>query len=498
VPTPPGDPLERLGAEDVRARATSGAALLGARAGLIYALGIGANLVLARLLVPRDFGLVALGTVLVTVGSFFGEGGFGAALIQRDAVPERAELEAINGVQLAVTLGLASLVAVAAVPIGRDGLVIATMVASLPIVSLRTPSIIALERELQYRVIATVDVVEALAYYVWAVGAVALGAGVWGMATAVVVRALAGSAVVIARGPLGLLRPRWSWRRVRPLLGFGAKFQATAMLQIVRDQGLNVGVAAVAGVATLGVWNLAWRVLQIPNLLFMTVARISFPAMSRLLGANQDPRPIIERGLAVLAALTGAAIVALVGFASALPAIVGESWHQVPAVVLWSGLAIIVAGPMAAGTAGYLLAADAPGAVVKATLASTVAWFGVGLPLLPSLGAPAMGIGWLAAAVVITAVLWRSTVARTGAAIGAHLVAPTAIGLAAAVAGWLVAHRIDGDVLGGVAGLAVGELLILVGLAAVSRPALRDTRVLVVQTLRSFRRAPAPIGSPLP
>src|SRR5207248_929994 len=103
------------------------------------------------------------------------EGGFGAALIRRETRPDRAELEAINGVQLTVTVAGAGLVAAAAAPFGHDGLVVAAMVASLPILALRTPSVIVLERDLQYRVIATADVVEALAYYLWALGAVAAG-----------------------------------------------------------------------------------------------------------------------------------------------------------------------------------------------------------------------------------------------------------------------------------------------------------------------------------
>jgi O-antigen/teichoic acid export membrane protein len=496
MPADLGDSTEHLDADEVRARAASGAALIGARAALVYALGIGANLVLASLLVPRDFGLVALGTVLVVVGGYLADGGFGAALIRRDAPPARAELEAVNALQVGATGAAAVLVAAAAAPVGRDGLVVASMVASLPIIVLRTPSVIVLERNLRYRVIATADVAEALAYYVWAVVAVALGAGVWGMATGVVVRSVVGSSTVIARGPVGLLRPRWSWHHVRPLLGFGAKFQATAVLQILREQLLNVGVAAVAGVATLGVWSLAWRVLQIPNLLFMTVSRISFPAMSRLIGHREDPSPVIERGVAVLAALTGGLIVGLIGFAPALPDLVGHRWHAVPAVILLAGLGLIVGAPTTVATAGYLFAADAAGSVAIATLASSAVWFGLGLSLLPSLGAPAMGIGWLAASVVNAAVLGRQAVARTGAAIAGHAAVPTAIGLAAAAAGWLVSHQVVG-VLGGVAGLAAGELLLLAGLALVSRAALRDTRLVVRQALRSFRRAPAAVGSPL-
>ena len=241
-----------LDATEVRRRAASGAAVLGARGAIVYTLAVGANLVLAGLLDPRDFGIVALGSVLIVAGVHLGDVGFGAPLIRREADPLRVELEAVNGLQLALT-GLIAIAAAAAAPaFGRDGAIVALMAASLPITVLRAPSVIVLERRLAYRVIATTDVVEAVAYYLWAVVAVAIGFGVWGLASAVVVRAIAGTATMAVVGPLGLLRPRWSWRHVRPMLGFGAKFQAAMVVTLVRVQGLNVLVAAVAGVATLG------------------------------------------------------------------------------------------------------------------------------------------------------------------------------------------------------------------------------------------------------
>jgi O-antigen/teichoic acid export membrane protein len=270
-------------------------------------------------------------------------------------------------------------------------------------------------------------------------------------------------------------------------MGFGLMFQATVVLQIAREQGVNVAIAAIAGIATLGVWNLAWRILQIPNLLFLAVARVAYPAMSRLLGTGEDPRAVIERGLAATAAVTGIVIVGLVGFATALPVLIGDSWGDVPTVLLWTGVALIVSAPLTVSTAGYLYAAGAPGAVAMATALSSVMWLGVGIPLLPSLGAPAMGIGWAAAAMVSTAVLWRATAARVRPAIAASVTAPTAVALVATGAGWLVAQRASDNLIGGILGLAVGEALVLVGLAILSRPALRDSRSLIAQGLDSLR-----------
>jgi O-antigen/teichoic acid export membrane protein len=496
-PPTPGAPeraerIEPLAADEVRSRATSGAAFLGARNALIYALGVVANLTLARLLAPRDFGVVTIGLVVVVLGTYIGEAGVGAALIRRERPPTHAELQAVNALQLAMTTALALVASAIAAQLGHDGLVVATMAASLPIAVLRSPSVIVLERELRYETIATADVVEAVSYYAWAVGSVALGLGVWGLASAVAVRALVGTATMLAIGPLGLIRPRWSWREVRPVMGFGAKFQATALLQILRDYGLNIVVAAVAGLSTLGVWNLAWRVLQVPNLLFMTVGRVAFPAVSRLLGAGRDPRSAIERGVAALAAMTGIVAVGLISIAPALPAIVGAGWSEVPSVLLWSGIALIVGVPIAFATSGYLFAADDAGAVAAAAVLSMVAWFGVTGALLPRYGAPAAGIGFVASSIVNAGVLWRRTTARSGAAIGARIAGPTAVALAAAALGWLVAHRVDPRPLGAALGFVVGEGVMVFGLALSSRKALADLRSLVAQALGSLRTRSAP------
>jgi O-antigen/teichoic acid export membrane protein len=460
---------------------------LSARAAAVYAVGIVANLLLARLLVPRDFGVVALGTGVVTLGTYFGEAGVAAALIRRREEPMRPELEAANGLQL----GICAAIAVAALAIGSafgsDGLVIALMSASLPIAVLRSPSVVVLERRLSYGAIARSDVASAMAYYGFALATVALGAGVWGLAAAVVVRAATGTAVLVAGSPVGLVRPRWSWPLVRPLLEFGTRFQTSQLLQVAREQGLTVGVAAVGGLATLGVWNLAWRVLQVPNLVFLAVGRVTFPVMSLLLGAGEDPRPTIERSMATLAVITGAVCVALVGFAPALPTLVGEEWDEVPAVLLWSGLALIVGAPMAVASVGYLYALDEPGAVIRATLASGLVWIAVALLLLDPVGTPAVGIGWLGASIVNVAVLWRPAAARSGASIAAILAAPTGLATAAAAVGWFVAREVEAGVLGGIAGAAAAELLLLAGLMALSRPALHDTWALAARVLRPPR-----------
>lgn len=478
-----------LGGDELRQRAAGGALLLGARSALILLVGVGANILLARLLVPRDFGVVALATVLLVLGGYLADGGLGTALIGRANAPTRRELRAVSGVQFGITVVLAIAFASAAIPFGRDGLVVAAMVATLPVTVLKTPAMIALERELEYQEIATVDIAEALAFYGWAVTTVALGMGVWGMASGMVVRAFVGTALMARLSPLGLVWPRWDWAAVRPIMRFGLKAQSVTLVNILRVQGMNVAVAAIAGVATLGVWNLAWRVLQMPLTLFATVGRITYPTIARMLAAGEDVRAAIERGLATIAVGSALVLVGIVGFAPALPVLVGPEWNAVPATLLWCAVGLLVGAPVGYVMYGYLYATDAVGAVFRITSFQVVIWFAVTLPLLDEVGAPAVGLGWAAAGLVGSAPYVLVGVRRTGARVLHSLAAPTVLGLLGGALGWALATT-DRSLLTGAAGAVAGELVLVGGLLILRRSLLADTYALLLQSTRARSTPP--------
>lgn len=482
-----------LSHEQVRRRASRGAALLSARAGFVLAVGVVANVALALLLSPRDFGVVALGMAFLALGHGLAEAGFGIGLIRREQPPTRLELAAVNGVQLGLTAAVGVLVAAVAVPFGDDGLVVAAMVATLPITVLRTPAVIVLERDLRYDEIAKADIVEALTFYVAAIGLVAAGWGLWGVAVAVLLRALAGTGLLLHLGPIGLIAPRWAWAQARPLVGFGARIQGIALAAMGRDQLLNAAIAVVGGIAAVGVWNLAYRILRVPVTLLANVGRVAYPAMCRVLESRSDPVPALQRGFATLALATGVVVVAVVGLAPALPVVVGAEWAAIPETLLWSAVALVVGGPLAVIANAYFFAAGQPGVVLQALVLNTVVWFAVGLPLLGPEGVVAIGLGSVAGALVSAAYLVRRVSGPTdGRAVGS-LAAPTAATLAGVAAAWAVAALGDPGIARGVAGAAVGELMLLGALALTRRSLLRETRTLLVESLRgsaSLRTAP--------
>jgi len=427
---------------EIRRKTGAGAILVGARSMAIRALGLGASVVLARLLTPHDFGLVALGNVVMTFGSFLSDGGLAAGLVRGAERPDRRDFETAFGFQLLASLIVTAIVALVGAQLGRAGLLAALMVSSLPLVAFRTPGSIALERTLEYRPLALIEVGETLVYYAWAITTVAIGWGVWGLASAVVVRAAAGSILMLVAGPVGLIPPRISRERLRGLLGFGVRYQGISLLGLIRDEGLNLGTGALAGFGTLGLWSMSVRLLQPPLVVFESLRRVSYPGMSRLRDIGEDLTPVVERTLAAATISAGIILVPLAASAPALvPAVFGARWAASGAAIPPACFGLMLAGPFSVACAGYLLAEGDAGATVRVLTWHTLAWFAVSFSLLSVVGVAALGLGQLAAGLVEVALFTRAVARHIPAFHPARVVVgPVIAALAAGSGGWAVAR----------------------------------------------------------
>ena len=464
-----------LSQEELRLRASAGLVVTATRAFLMLVLGFGGNVVLARMLVPRDFGLVAVGSTMIMFITVLSDGGLGAGLIRRPAPPSDAELRAVMGLQLGLTAVLGAVIGLAAVPLGDAGVVMAVMLASLPFLAVQTPGRVVLERSLRFHPLAVVDLAGLVAYLAWAIAGVAAGFGVWALATGAIVRAAVSGGAMVALSGIGLTPPLFSIRPIRPLLGFGLRFQGTNLAWNVRDQGLNAATGALAGVATLGLWSLARRLLEVPMMLFESLWRISFPAMSQLLAAKEDPAPVIERSLARTAVTVGLVLTALAASAPGLvPGLFGEQWSEAAEVVPWTCLALLVAGPISMCTVGYLYAAGNAAAVLRTSLLHVVTCFAVAVPLLPIVGVSAVGMGWLAGSFVEAIALGRVTVQRTGARLLRQLIVPLPLAVLGGAVGWVVADT-DATLVSGIAGAGVAVAIYIAGLALLRWSLVVDT-----------------------
>ena len=473
---PRGTDALDLSRSQVRDRALAGVFFVTASGFVNLVIGFVGNLLLARMLTPNDFGIVAIGLTVTMLGSALADGGLGSGMIRRPEPPTRPELRTLNGIQLTISCAIFVPATLVALGFGRTGAVTAIMIASLPITMLQTPGRVVLARSMSYDRQAAVDFVAYASFQVFAVVTVALGAGVWGLAVGTLVRAAVGT-LLIAVLSIGLLLPSLrGWRKFGDLVRFGLRFQATWALTVMREQGVNAVTAAISGLTVLGLWSLATRLLQLPILAFTSLYTVGFPAMSNLLARGEDPGPVILK--VVRRAAIGATLI-LPAFAAAspelVPALFGEKWQDAADVMPFIALSTLILSSISVGASSYLNAVGRPGTVAWATAAFGVIWIGVTAALLPFLDVTAIGVGNLCGALVEALLLDRATRRAARVAPYRPLLAPLAVALVAGTIGWLACVAGPSGFAVAVAAGALTFLLSVAGLRLACGRDLMDT-----------------------
>jgi O-antigen/teichoic acid export membrane protein len=480
-------PDDLLPRRELNRRVSSGVFFIGAWGALNLLVGFGGSIVLARMLVPADFGIVAIGSTLMIFATTLSDGGLGSGLIRRAESPTREELRSVLALQLTLTGSLAVVAGGIASFFGTAGAVVAVMMIALPLSALQTPGRIMLSRALRFRALTGVDALSMFAYYGWAVGWVLAGAGIWALATGVVFKAFVSScAMALASRSTNVVPSYSAARSLWPVISFGVRFQGISVAGMLREQGLNTGIAGLAGVGTLGLWTLAKRVIEIPVLITEPLHRVAFPYMSQLRAAQEDAGPAIERGIRVTGTAAGVVLTGLAAGASGLvPGVFGEQWSETAVAVQWVCASLLVAAPLAVVAVGFLYAVGEPSIVLRATVAHTLVLFAVAFPLLPFVGVSAIGAGSLAGAVVDAVILGRAVARRSSARPFQLMAVPLLLGAPAAIVGSLLTHRLGDDFPAAVIGGSFAATLYVTAVFVLRRDTLVETGSLLLRSVRA-------------
>ena len=419
---------EQLSVGEIKSRAAAGSVLLAVRSALINLFGFSSTLVLAHLLVRSDFGLVAIGFMVIGVGGFLADSGIAMGLVRRAAAPTRQELRSITGFQLLVSVSIATFATLASLVIGGSSFVTALMAFSMPILALRTPGLVYLDRQLDYRIRVRVELGETAAYFVWVCSTAAVGWGAWSIASAVVVKAIVGVALVMRMTPLGVIWPSFRLAPIRPLLRFGLRFQGLSAVQVLHDTTLSAGIGAIGGLGVLGLWSLCGRVLLVPSLLFNNLWNISIPAYARLLHAGEDLGALVERSVVVLAIAGGFVLAVLAGCGGALmPVVFGAKWNDVALILPGACLALAVSAPINISMMAAVYAAGDSRTPLMGSMVHGIFRLPLSLIGLHFFGVGAIGVGWLIGQLVEIPFVLPRIHAHVGRPVGRKLPVPVAL-----------------------------------------------------------------------
>jgi len=316
-------------------------------------LRMGTTILLARLVAPEDFGLIAIALVVVNLAALISGLGLGPALVQR------RELRAEHiGVAFTLSAGfgtfLAALTALSAVPAAaffdqpslREVLPVLAVIFLFKGIEL-TPNDMLI-REMRFRgYYLTSTIAVTVASAVGVVLAVA-GWGIWALVSLSLVEAALASVlawVVAIRA--GVWSPSVSMDRaaLRDLLPYSSYVTVSLLVGYGQSNADNLLVGKILGARPLGYYNLAYRAFLLPLQRFGEVIGDSvFPALS----AVKDDLPRLRAGF-----IRSTQYVALVFFPltigmaitapQAVPVAFGRQW--IPAVHTLQVLALT--GPLA-------------------------------------------------------------------------------------------------------------------------------------------------------
>jgi O-antigen/teichoic acid export membrane protein len=263
-----------------------------------------ASIVLARLLAPSAYGLVAITWSFTGFAALFSDLGLSAALVQAPRMTERDAATAfvINGISgLALTLIVVVLRHPLASLFGQPRVANLLALSSLAFtLSLNVVPFAILERQMHFGKVAAIDVVASTVGFSASIVCAALGVG----AASLVIGPLTSTTLTSAAG---LVAARWlpkawpSWSSARRLMGFSGHLTGFNVLTYWARNADNLLLGRFAGTTELGLYNRAYMLMLLPlTQVGGVLGRVLLPLFSNM----QDDHARLRRAVVRLAGTT--------------------------------------------------------------------------------------------------------------------------------------------------------------------------------------------------
>lgn len=248
-------------------------------------LGLGNTFVLARLLAPADFGLVAMGMLVVGLVEVLGQTGQSLALI-RLPEPTRADYDSAWTLGVIVAVALTALLWAAA-PLAplyfgepRAALLVRLLALRTLLAGFENIGVVAFRKELRFGREALFQILQRLA----TIAATLAAAWLLGDWRALVAGILGGRLLATAISyAIHPYRPRCRVARIPALLGFSGWMLAVHVAQFVNDKADELVVGGFGSAGALGRYSVAADVATAPTVeVVLPVTRALFPVFARI------------------------------------------------------------------------------------------------------------------------------------------------------------------------------------------------------------------------
>jgi PST family polysaccharide transporter len=291
------------------------------------------HIVLAQLLLPKHFGLIAMAFIAMSFINRLQDQGFASAIIQRDQL-EREHLD--TGFWTVLGLGFAlSIVGWFVAPLlawffGEPQLtdVFRVMVLAVPLSSANNIPDALLRRQMRFKVLSARSLFAQLVAGIVAIGLALDGWGVWALVSKTIIHAVVAALVL---WPAADWWPRFwvSKRHLDDLFSFGINITGSKIMNFANRQADDLVIGYFLGSAALGYYSVAYELIRgLEKLLSGTMTSVAFPAFSRLQFEPERLGAAFIGGIRATALFAFPIFMLLMALAPELiPFIFGEQWQ---------------------------------------------------------------------------------------------------------------------------------------------------------------------------
>ncbi len=290
------------------------------------------SVILARLLLPDDFGSIGMILVFTSFVGMFADAGFGAAVIQHSHISDR-HLQSVFWFNIASGLLLSAVMFVSAPFLAgfyQEPVLLSLTRGLSPVfvvISVGLVPTALMQRRLQFQTVARISLVATLASGTVAVAMAFLGAGVWSLAAQYLA-----SHLVIAMLSLVLSgwypRRTFSWASLKELLGFTSNLLGFNFVNYWARNADNMLVGKFIGAAALGFYSRAYGLMLMPiTQIISVVSNVMFAALSTIKEDQVRVKNIFLRALGVISLLVFPLMTGLLVVAQPFVLVIfGEKW----------------------------------------------------------------------------------------------------------------------------------------------------------------------------
>ena len=377
---------------DLKGRTISGAFITTAAQGAQVLLNLVSIMVLARLLIPKDFGLFAMVTTVIGYLRVFKDAGLSTATVQREGITH-AQVSNLFWINVAIS-GATTVILAASSPLVawfyRDPRLVGitlTLSSTFLLNGVTVQHTALLNRQMRFKAIAFIQVGSALIGVSLAIGMALLNYNYWALVISNVAMLIATAVFTWIAIPW---RPQAPTRRsgTKPLVSFGANMASGGFIYSLARGADGMLIGRVYGPDPLGLYSRAAALLTRPMEQFLgPISAVFLPALSRMQTQPERYRRTFLQLYEAMALASCLLTGLLLALARPLTLVVlGPKWEQAALIFAGFTIAAMLTAPTAAST--WLFASQGRGKdwLVSSSLISciTIASFAIGLPFGPA------------------------------------------------------------------------------------------------------------------